>query len=309
MPAQPRADGQRAGQRHGRHARLLRAGQPDRAGPAVPHGAAQRGPSVVRRPGDPGHGGPHPAAEPGAAGRAARAGWRGLRRRSSPCRWCSASACGSWARRRRTPRSGRSTCCARWRAPWASSGSPRTPGTPTRRPRSASAEVIRRRREEIAAGAEADRPDVISQILLAGADGHARRGRAGRAGPPGPVRVHRRARRAAHQLHRGAGQVPRPAELPARQPRDGQELRRGDAALRRSGEEPVPPDHRRGHHRAGSPSPPTPGSWCSWARPTTTSASSPGPRRSTCSAPSPPTTRSSPSARASTPAWARPSPG
>ena len=33
------------------------------------------------------------------------------------------------------------------------------------------AEVMRRRREEIAAGAEADRPDVISQILLAGAEG------------------------------------------------------------------------------------------------------------------------------------------
>jgi cytochrome P450 len=32
-------------------------------------------------------------------------------------------------------------------------------------------EVIRRRREEIAAGAEADRPDIISQILLAGPDG------------------------------------------------------------------------------------------------------------------------------------------
>ena len=32
-------------------------------------------------------------------------------------------------------------------------------------------EVINRRREEIAAGAEADRPDIISQILLAGADG------------------------------------------------------------------------------------------------------------------------------------------
>ena len=32
-------------------------------------------------------------------------------------------------------------------------------------------DVIRRRREDIAAGAEADRPDVISQILLAGAEG------------------------------------------------------------------------------------------------------------------------------------------
>ena len=44
-------------------------------------------------------------------------------------------------------------------------------------------EVMRRRREEIAAGAEADRPDVISQILLAGAEGCPRRGRAGSGWP------------------------------------------------------------------------------------------------------------------------------
>ena len=69
---------------------------------------------------------------------------------------------------------------------------------------------MRRRRSEIAAGAAADTPDVISQILLAGAEGRARRGGGGRAGPPGAVRVHRRARRAAHQLRRGAGQVSPP---------------------------------------------------------------------------------------------------
>ena len=93
-------------------------------------------------------------------------------------------------------------------------------------------------------------------------EGRDRGGGGGRAGPPGAIRVHRRPRRVAHQLCRGAGQVSRPAGLPARQPRAGEELRRGDPALRRSGEEPVPADDRRSGPSPGSPSRRTPGSWC-----------------------------------------------
>ena len=250
VPAQPRADDQRAGQRHGRDPRLLRRGQPRGAGPAAPHRAAQRRAPVVRGAGDPGHGGPRPRARPRAARQAARAG----RRRLRPGRRAAAGV------RRVDAADGR----AGLRQP-VLAGAPDAldgaHGGPVRDPRGRRPLQRRGRGAHRRGHAPAPRggrrrcsgghPGCDLPDPARPREGRDRGGGGGRAGPPGAVRVHRRSRRAAHQLRRGAGQVPRPAGLPARQPGAGEELRRGDPALRRPGEEPVPADHRRADHRRG----------------------------------------------------------
>ena len=264
VPAQPRADGQRAGQRHGR-----RPTTPTAPGNLIaldqPHHtrAAQRRAALVRAARDRRHGGPRPAGDAANCWPRCASGAGGrLRARSSRCRWCSASRCGSSGAPDDGPRLLAGAPAA---LDGAHRGRVRDPrrrrGAPTARPRSTSPRscASARGRSRPAPGR---RPDVISQILLAGAEGRARRGGAGRAGPPDAVRVHRRTRRAAHQLRRGAGQVPGPAGLPARQPRRWSRTssrrpcattaRRRTCAARPPPRSPSP----------GSPSRRTPGSWC-----------------------------------------------
>ena len=120
--------------------------------------------------GDPGHGGPHPGAEP-------RSCWPG----------CASEGGGDFAAEFALPLVFGVSHAADGRAgvgravlagaPAALDGPHGRPvrhprgrrPAPTTRPRSTSPRSCSRRREEIAAGAEADTPDVISQILLAGA--------------------------------------------------------------------------------------------------------------------------------------------
>ena len=170
------------------------------------------------------------------------------------------------------------------------------------------AEVVRRRREEIAAGAEADTPDVISQILLAGTKGEL--DEAEQVG-------------LAHLVLSASTDAPAALltnciavldKFPALQ----RYLRGNPAMVKNFVEETLRYDGPAKNlcrqttaevTIGGITIPPTLGSWFSWARPTATNASMPTPTPSTCSGPSPATTRSSPSAKASTPAWAHPSPG
>ncbi len=89
-PEEPRADDQRARQRHGRHPQLLRQRQSRRPGSTTAHRAAAGGAANLRRAGDPGQGGRPPGIRPRPARRHARQGRRRLRQRIRPARWRSA---------------------------------------------------------------------------------------------------------------------------------------------------------------------------------------------------------------------------
>ena len=176
LPEEPRADGQRPRQRHGRHPRLLRC--PATSSPWTSPTTRCSGTWFAPR-SRPGRSWPWKttsAGQPGPARLLREKGGGDFAVEFALPLVFSVSMRLLGAHRDRSHSSGRITFCAPWRERSASSASPRTRSAPIGRPRSISPRSFGAVARRSLPAHAPETPDVISQILLAGSKGTARRG-------------------------------------------------------------------------------------------------------------------------------------